>query len=77
MPILTKFYPLRFPVTGRYRISVTKNLGDSRSRNLYVVNEVALGMALAISQENNSGTPSIAELACPIFLVVWATSTNL
>lgn len=69
-PTLKKFHPLRFPVTGRYRISVTKNLRDSRSRSLYVVNEVALGMALAISQESNSGTPSIPERACPTFLVV-------
>jgi hypothetical protein len=31
-------------------------------------------MALAISEESNSGTPAIAEQASPAFLVVWATS---
>jgi hypothetical protein len=64
-------------VTGRYRISVTKDPRDSRSRSLYVVNEVALGMALAISEESNSGTLTILEQACPTFLVVWATSANV
>jgi hypothetical protein len=63
-------------VTGRYRISVTKNLCDSRSRSLYVVNEVALGMALAISQESNSGTPIPARTSTS-FLVVWATLANI
>ena len=71
-PALTKFHPLRFPVTGRYRISVTKNLRDSHSRSLYVVNEVALGMALAISKESNRGTLTFrGPCIVSIFLLIY------